>query len=169
MLARHPVINTDPIFKLFLTCVDSNEFEKIKTDENESTKESSIAVTSIKQLKFQDTFNYLYSSIKNKIFDKTEPQEIQIAIKLDEVSDKITKYLQIIDKLVQMIEQNVIFNKNAINYQEELAGSFQGLQEEDSELQKTINIISQYHKKFTYHLKVISLHFEDIELSILLQ
>ena len=162
ILAQHSLIKYDSTFKFFLTSEDTEEFEKLKNDPQQFSGESSIAVTSLKKLQLQDTFNFLYSTIKSRYFDKSEPQEIQTALKLAEICGKINKFLPILDKRIALLESRIAFNKIFASGNEDLASSLEDLQEEDPDLEKVINDSAEYHMKYGFLSKVLLFHSHSL-------
>ncbi len=154
ILSQHAMIKYDPTFKFFLACESSEEFDKLKADPQPFMGESSIAVASLKKLQFHDTFNYLYSSIKSRYFDKEEPQEIQTGLKLIEIGEKIAKYLPVIAKQIALLEARLAFQKDFASGQEDLANMLEDLPEEDAELEKALNDSSEYYLKYSFLVRV---------------
>ena len=57
----------------------NQEFEKYKNDPYKyNLLDQSFALNSLKSLQISDTVNYIYSQIKTKFFDKTEPAELDV-------------------------------------------------------------------------------------------
>ena len=154
MLTENSLLKYDPTLKNFLTCENSEEFEKIKNDPREFAEDSSIAVNSLKNLHLQDTLNYLYFSLKSKFGEGAEPQEIQIELQLEEIKKKIDHYLPFLDKNITILEAKVEFQKSYLNEQEELAKAFEEIQDDDTELEKTFKSVAEYHTKYGFLLRV---------------
>lgn len=155
MLTENSLLKYDPTLKYFLTCENSDEFEKIKNDPKEFSEDSSIAVNSLKNLRLQDTLNYLYFSLKSKFGDGAEPQEIQIELQLEGIKKKIDHYLPFLDKNIAILEAKVEFQKSYLNEQEELAKAFEEIQDDDAELEKTFKSVAEYHTKYGFLLRVM--------------
>lgn len=151
ILSRHSEIKLDPTFRFFLTCEKSDEFEKLKNDPMQYNTESSIAVSSLKKLQIHDAFNYLYSSIKSKYFDKSEPEEMQTVLKLTEIGNHISKYQPIIDKMIKALEQRIKFTEKFVTEQEDIANMLENLEEsEDPKLSKVLNNSNEYYMKNSF-------------------
>jgi hypothetical protein len=155
MLARHTLIKYDPTVKRFLTCENSEEFEQYKNDPREFTAEASIPVESLKKLQIQDTIKYLYSSLKSRLFESSEPQETQAGLELDVIADKIAKYMPFLDKSVKLLEENMEFAKQYVKEQEQVAKAFEDVQDDDAELETTFKSVSKYYSHYGSMLRVV--------------
>ncbi len=147
ILARHTLIKYNWTLKYFLTCEDSDEFERFKSDPKEFAPSSSIAVTALKDFRIKDTFNYLYSSIKTKLVEGQEPEEIKTDLALDAINSKINKYLRFLDKCIVIVSSKIAYETKRLEEQMQLVQVFNESQEEDEEFDKTIHEVSDFYKK----------------------
>ncbi len=154
MLGKHSLLKYDPTFKVFLTCEDPEEFERSKQDPRCQAAESSIPMNSLRRFQLHDTFNYLYSSIKSKLFDKSEPEEIQIGPKLDEILEKIAKYVPFLEKSIYVLEESLRYQKHFAMSQETVAKTFESAKDADPELEKTCQSVMDYHSKYAMLIRV---------------
>ena len=141
------MIKQDDTFKAFLTCEDSEKFEKYKNNSSKAIGGSSIPMESLKKLQIQDTFNYFYSSFKTKYFDTSEPQEIQTDLKFDEIKTKILKYLSVIERQISLLEGRINFNKKYSEEELNIAKELSNFQEEDTEFKRILENAGSYFKK----------------------
>ena len=146
----------DPTLKFFLTCENSEEFERLKSDPKEFSGSSSIAVTTLKNFQFKDTFNYLYSSLKSKLVSSTEPEEVKAGLELSVITDKIAQYLRFLDKNIVLLTSKIEFEKKCLEEQGKLTKMFEDVQEDDAELERTFRNVAELHRKEAGHLKVIA-------------
>ena len=147
ILSRHTLIKYDWTLKFFLTCENSDDFERLKNDPKEFAPSSSIAVTALKDFRIKDTINYLYSSIKSKLVKDQEPEEIKTDLELDEINEKISKYINFLEKSIVVITSKVLYEKNRYEEQEQMVRAFEETQEDDPELEKTFRDVAEFYRK----------------------
>jgi len=146
MLAQNFLLKHDPMLLVFLT-YDTEEFEEFKrSHKSTNDKGSSIPLTSLKNLQFNDTFAYLYGSIKAKFFDTPEPEELQIGIELDDILKKINEYMPFIDKSIESLEDKLAFSKLCINFSAEINDYIQNTNY-SIDSKELVDIISDYQSK----------------------
>ncbi len=79
MLSRHNILKYDSTLRFFLTCENTQEFERHKNDPSGYfSNYNSRALGALSELKIRDAFNFMYSSVKSYYFDNTEPPEFQM-------------------------------------------------------------------------------------------
>jgi len=149
MLAQHPLMRHNTIFKRFLTCENSDEFEDFKNNSSYAYGDSSIVVNSLKKFNIQDSFSYLYSAFKTKYFDSAEPEEMQTSLELDDISARISKYLPIIEKYIGLLNCEIKFYKEHIARQDELSSALEDLVEKDADFDKCLNDGAEYYMKYS--------------------
>jgi hypothetical protein len=121
MIAQNSLLKYDPMLHVFLT-YETEEFDEFKQPRKSlnSTEGSSIPLTSLKNLQLNDAFAYLYGSIKAKLFDTAEPEELQIGIKLNDILKQINEYTPFIEKSIESLENRLGFAKQCINFNTEI-------------------------------------------------
>lgn len=152
MLARHVVLKNDPTLKLFLTCPTPEEFENIRREQdNESSSKSR---SSWKFFHFNDTFNYLYASMKSKLFEKNEPNEFKLDDKLDSLSLNIVRDLPFLEKSILLLENQINYKKKYASDQEELINTLKNIRTGDLELDSLFQKIIDYHTEYESLIRV---------------
>eukprot|EP00826_Nyctotherus_ovalis_P049380 TRINITY_DN5968_c0_g1_i5.p1 TRINITY_DN5968_c0_g1~~TRINITY_DN5968_c0_g1_i5.p1 ORF type:complete len:316 (-),score=98.12 TRINITY_DN5968_c0_g1_i5:154-1101(-) len=147
MLSQHALIRYNMTFKIFLTCESAEEFEEFKNNSGYAYGESSIMMNSLKKFNIQDSFNYLYSAIKTKYFDTTEPEEIKTSLELDEINGKISKYLPVIEKYIELLNCEIKFYKEHVARQDDLSSALEDVIESDGDFEKCLNDAAEYYMK----------------------
>jgi len=153
IISNHPIIKYNPIFKAFLTYEDTEEFEDYKQELLSQPGEESIPMHSLKNLQLHDTFNYFYTSFKAKYSDTSVPEEMQIGLRLEEISSEILKYLPVLESYVKLIEKKIDFYKECAQEESNLIDEFEIIQEDNSELGKVIGGIISYNKGHSLNCK----------------
>lgn len=147
MLARHTLLRNSPILKLFLTCESPSEFEQVKQNPTQYKESSSIAVSSLKSLHLHDTFSYLYTSLKSKLWSPEEPADLQSEVKLEETNKRIIEYLPCIESIINSLQISVKLMTEQMHAMQEVAKHFGEITEEDSEFTKTFENVYDYFMK----------------------
>jgi len=137
ILANHTLLKYDWTLHHFLTCKETQEFEKFKSDPSEFAVEQSIAVSAIKDFRIKDTVNILYSTIKTKWRNNEEPEEIKTDLEFPEITKAINKYIEFLDKNIALIQTRIAYMKTLYDEQIDISNSFQGLKDSDAELENT--------------------------------
>lgn len=146
MLASNPLIKHDPSLFVFLTSKDRTQFDQYKQDNQPITLEQlpSIPLTLIKNLQFNDTINFFYDSIKGKIIDKPEPEELKINLDLGVTLVKIQQYTIFLNKNISLLETSLKFKKHYVNYNDEITHCIKSINVDKPELTKSIKEIESF-------------------------
>ncbi len=154
LLSRHTLAKYDHTLKFFLTCENSEEFERFKSDPREFASTRSIAVATMRNLQFKDTLNYIYSSLKARLVENAEPEETKCDLHLDEIDLRIAHYLKFLEQNVGLISARLAFQKQCLEEHKSLAKTLEETQDEDAELERTLRSVAEFHRKEASYLKV---------------
>ncbi len=158
ILAQHPVVGADTMLRQFLACENPADFERLKAESTVGAAESSsLAVSALRRFQIKDSFNYLYSSIKSRIFAKgqPEPADMQTPLKLPRICEKIAVYLPVLEKQISILEKRIAFHKAQASEQEDLANMLEDLPEDDLGLERTLNDASEFYVKRSFLSRVL--------------
>ncbi len=154
MIGKHSQLKYDPSFRMFLTCESAEDFEHYKEDPRIGAEPSSIPLASLKRLQLQDTLSYICSSIRTKLFDKGEPEELRLGSRLEEVLDKIAHYVPFLEKSIAVLEEHLAYQKHFAASQETIAKALEGINDADPELEKTCQSVADYQSKYAGLIQV---------------
>eukprot|EP00826_Nyctotherus_ovalis_P003490 TRINITY_DN10711_c0_g1_i6.p1 TRINITY_DN10711_c0_g1~~TRINITY_DN10711_c0_g1_i6.p1 ORF type:complete len:161 (-),score=31.34 TRINITY_DN10711_c0_g1_i6:507-989(-) len=147
MLAQNSLLKHDPTLFVFLT-YDTDEFEEYKQAHKSASNHegASIPLASLKNFQLNDTFSYLYDSIKAKLFDAAEPEEVQISIPLDDILKRINEYVPFIDKNIELLDHSISFSKHCLSSSKEITDCLQ-YTNSSTDSKELIDIISDFQIK----------------------
>lgn len=147
MLAQNSLLKHDPTLFVFLT-YDTDEFEEYKQAHKSTSNHegASIPLASLKNFQLNDTFSYLYGSIKAKLFDAVEPEEVQISIPLDDLLKKIDEYIPFIDKNIELLDHSIGFSKHCLSSSKAITDCLQHAKF-SADSKELVDIISEFQLK----------------------
>lgn len=155
ILARHTFIKYDPTLKLFLTCENSEEFERAKCAPQDVSAPNPLTPT-IKKFRLSDTFNCFYTSGKAKTL-QTYVDKIG-----HELTEKNEKYINFLNKNITLLNTRISYQKMKIIDQAKITKSMEELKNGNIELECILKGLSNSYSK---EAEILKLYIEnDIQL-----
>jgi len=149
LLGKHPHYKLSKSLKIFLLSNSTEEFESYKGRTLPDQRDS-LFISQIKKLQVKNTVNLLYSFVKTKLFTQEEPTEIQTILNLDQILERINKYLPLLRMLSHIIETDIKFKKEYSRMQSEIVKT--AIKKEE------INTEEPIEEYYSNHCKVLNVN-----------